>query len=242
MDWQKFYASDSIVYGLKETINNLRMALYSMLILMCQMLVGFVVVALPTFVFALWKMPDLRSSAIQLRAALSSGSYSAVQSVIRDGHISQMPQSVIIACSIAFFMLFVLFSMFMAGYIRMLLKFHDAGSANLRELFMGWHRGPRLLVGGTIFVLGIALGLLLFVVPGIYIMVHGILFPFFIVDKNVGVIEAFKRSFNATRGYGWQIGALFLAAFILNLNPMIFIFAGFTKLLMSIHAYRRLTA
>ena len=241
MNWQKFYASDAIIYGLKETVNNIRLALYSMLILLCEFLASFVIVGLPTLIFALWKMPELRSLAVQIRAALSSGSFVSVKALINNAHITEVPLSVIIIGGVAICVLFVLWSMFGAGYIRMILKFHDTGSADLRELFMGWHRGPRLLLGGLILMVGIIAGLCLFVIPGMYILVHGVLFPFFIVDKNVGIIESLKRSFKAVSGYGWQVGALILIGFVMNFNPIVIIFASFTKLLMMSHAYRRLT-
>ena len=195
MSWQKFNASDAIIYGFKETVNNLRVALYSMLIVLGEVFASLVVVGLPTLIFALWKMPELRSLAVQIRAALPLGSSEAIKTIIKDGHISQVPLSVTIVSALAICALFVLWSMFAAGYIRMILKFHDTGTANLRELFMGWHRGPKLLLGGIILAVGIIGGLLLFVLPGIYILVHGVLFPFFIVDKNLGVIEALQKKF-----------------------------------------------
>lgn len=242
MTWQKFYASDAIVYGLKETVNNLRIAIYSMAILFCEVLVSIVVVGLPTLLFALWTMPSLRGIAVQARAALFSGSYGAIPAIIKDANISQVPLADKIGFAIAICAFIMLWSMFAAGYVRMILKFHDTGSVELKELFMGWHRGPRIFIGGIILGLGVMVGLTLFVVPGIYILVHGILFPFFIVDKNLGVFEALKRSFQAVRGQGWQIMALVIIGAALNFNPIIMILASFTKLLMGAFAYRRLTA
>lgn len=242
MSWQKLYASDAIVYGLKETVNNIRTAVGSMLILLCEMLASLVVVGLPSLAFAIWKMPELRSLAIQIRTAISSGSYGSVQTIIKEAHILQIPLSVLIVGAVALCALLILWSMFSAGYIRMILKFHDTGSAEFRELCMGWHHGPRLLIAASILLVGMFIGLLLFVVPGIYILVHGILFPFFIIDKNVGAIESLKRSFNAVNGYSWQIVPLILIGLLANFNPIILMLVGFAKLLMYAHVYRRLTA
>jgi len=242
MTWQKFYASEAIVYGLKETINNLRLAIYSMAILFCEVLVSIVVVGLPSLLFALWTMPSLASLAVEVRAALFSGSYGTIPTIIKDANIGPVPLADKIGLVFTICAFIFLWSMFAAGYLRMIIKFHDSGSVELRELFMGWHRGPRIFLGGIILGLGVMAGLMLFVVPGIYILVHGILFPFFIVDKNVGPIEALKRSFKVVRGSGWQVFALIVVGAALNFNPMIIIFAGFTKLLMGVFAYRRLTA
>lgn len=241
MNWQKFVASDAIIYGFKETVNNVRLALYSMLILLCEVVASLLIIGLPTLIFALWQMPSLRAAAVQIREAFRLGSYGALQALLDQISITQMTLSVKIIFALAILIFLILCSMFAAGYIRMIIKFHDTGSANLRELCMGWHRGPRLLLAGLIFFVSISLGLCLFVIPGIYILVHGILFPFFIVDKNAGVIDSFKKSYASVSGYGWHIGAVILVGLAMNFNPIIIVFVCFTKLLMYANAYRRLT-
>jgi hypothetical protein len=242
MNWQKFIASDAIVYGLKETVNNLRITLYSMLIFMSEILISILVVALPVITFAIWQVPELKVLATNVRSSLASGSITTIQVAIQEITFSQLPASVLSASAFALIVLVTLWFMFGAGYIRMIIKFHDSGTANLTEMFMGWHRGLRLFFATMVYLLAVIGGLCLFIVPGIYILVHGILYPFFIVDKNVGAIEALKRSFAVVKGYAWQVGSIMLVIFLLNLSPIISMVAGFTKFLMIAHAYRRLTA
>jgi hypothetical protein len=242
MDWQKLLASDAIIYGLKETVNNVRIALFSMFILVCEILASILAVGLPLITFAIWQAPELRVIAVKARTSLATGAIAATQEVFKEISFSQLSPLVFIMCLLASIILIVLWSMFGAGYIRMIIKFHDSGTVNLKEMFMGWHRGPRLLCASMLYSLAVVVGLCLFVVPGIYVLVHGILFPFFIVDKNVGAIEALKRSFAAVKGSGWQVGAIMLVISLFNLIPMLSFLAGFTKLLMIVHAYRRLTA
>jgi uncharacterized membrane protein len=91
-------------------------------------------------------------------------------------------------------------------------------------------------------MLAVVVGLCLCIVPGIYVLVHGILYPFFIVDKNVGALEALKKSFVAVKGSAWQVGSIVLVLSLFNLSPIISMLACFTKLLMLTHVYRRLTA
>ena len=241
MNWQKLLASEAIVYGVKETINNVRIALLSMLIFISEILISIVVVGLPAFLISMWQMPELKVLVVNTQTALSSGAL-ATQEIFKEVTFGQMPRSVIIIGVLSCIFLVVLWSMFGAGYLRMIIKFHDSGTANLKEMFMGWHRGPRLLCASILFSLFIILGFCLFVIPGIYILVHGILYPFFMIDKNLGYIEALKRSFAAVKGNAWQIGSILLVLSLLSVSPTISFFAGFTKLLILVHAYRRLTA
>lgn len=241
MNWQKFIASDAIAYGLKETINNLRIALYSMLIFVSEILVSILVVGLPVITFAIWQVPELKVLATNIRSSLASGLMTESYSTFQEITFSQLPLSVVIMSALALFIMITLWFMFGAGYIRMIIKFHDSGTANLKEMFMGWYKGPRLFFASVLYLLMIIIGLCLFIVPGIYFLVHGILYPFYIVDKNIGAIEALKRSFAAVKGYAWQVGSILLVISLFNLSPIISILAGFTKLLMIAHAYRRLT-
>jgi uncharacterized membrane protein len=242
MNWQKFIASDAIVYGLKETINNVRIALYSMFIFLSEILVSILVIGLPFITFVIWQVPELRVVATDMRNSLMSGAFATTYVTFQEITFSQLPLSIIITGALALYMLITLWFMFGAGYVRMVIKFHDSGTADLREMFMGWHRGLRLCIASFLYMLAVVVGLCLCIVPGIYVLVHGILYPFFIVDKNVGALEALKKSFVAVKGSAWQVGSIVLVLSLFNLSPIISMLACFTKLLMLTHVYRRLTA
>lgn len=238
MGEQNFLASEAIAYGFKETFNNIRFALFGMFIFLCEMLVSFFIVGLPAIAFVVWKMPKVKSTAIE---AGFSGAYETVYATFKETTMSQVPLSVIIVCVLAMCGLFVLWSMFTAGYIRMILKFHDTKVASLREMFMGWRNGPRLLCASMLYLLCVGIGTLLFIIPGIFILVRWSLYPFYIVDKNIGILGAFKRSFNDVRGYGWQVLALVLLATLLNMNTVLILLTIFPRSLMYVYSYRRLT-
>lgn len=242
MNWQKFYASDVIIYGIKTTINNLRVAIYSITILLCEVMASIIIVGLPTLIFALWKTPEFRILGSQIRTALASGSYNSIQSIIQNSQTIPLPLSVKIIGSIALCTLLILWSMFAAGYIRMIIKFHDTETANLRDMFMGWHRGPRLLLGMIIYTTASILGFIFLIIPGLYILVHGSLYYCFIIDKNFGPIEAFKRSFHVIHGHAWQVSAIIIFLAALSFNPITVMLVAFTQSLIHINTYRRLTA
>jgi hypothetical protein len=82
-----------------------------------------------------------------------------------------------------------------------------AGSQLTWKLFL-----LNLLIGLT--VLG---GLILLIVPGIIFAVRLTLAPYFLVDKNLGVLDAFKAGWNATKGHMGKLWGIFGAAFVMAL-------------------------
>jgi hypothetical protein len=126
MNWQKFIASDAIVYGLKETINNVRIALYSMFIFLSEILVSILVIGLPFITFVIWQVPELRVVATDMRNSLMSGAFATTYVTFQEITFSQLPLSIIITGALALYMLITLWFMFGAGYVRMVIKFHDS--------------------------------------------------------------------------------------------------------------------
>lgn len=59
-------------------------------------------------------------------------------------------------------------------------------------------------------------GLILLIVPGLVILPRLVLAPYFLVDKNMGILEAYQASWDATKGHSGKvwgiIGVLFLMA------------------------------
>ena len=71
-------------------------------------------------------------------------------------------------------------------------------------------RLPALLVGGVLAGVGVAVGLLLLIVPGLYLLTRWILLAPVIVLERRRAGEAFSRSSELVRGHGWTVLALIL--------------------------------
>jgi len=240
MDWQKFYASDAIAWSLKETVNNIRLALLSMLILLGEMVASVIVLGIPSIIYTLRAMPGLKDALYTSNTSCFMCNITQAQEFCMKLSIHDIPTSVMVLWSFVFFILAMLWAMFSAGYLRMLIKFHDSGTAEIRQMFLGWHRGPRIFIAGLIVLSGFIIGTVFFIVPGIYILVHAILYPFFIVDKDAGIVQSIKKSFKAVQGHSWQISTLVLLAMLVSMNPIVKLLSGFPLMLMLIYAYRRL--
>jgi prepilin-type processing-associated H-X9-DG protein len=61
------------------------------------------------------------------------------------------------------------------------------------------------------------LGFLFLIVPGIIVALAFSLTYFFILDKNMGPLEAMKASFNITKGYRWRVLAIMALCGLINL-------------------------
>jgi hypothetical protein len=78
---------------------------------------------------------------------------------------------------------------------------------------------PRLwpLLGASVLAgLGIALGLLLLVVPGLILLTWWALIPPAIVLENKGVFESFGRSRELVRGHGWNVFGVLIITYLLS--------------------------
>lgn len=89
------------------------------------------------------------------------------------------------------------------GLINSMLKLVNTGKGNFSDVFSEFTNFNLLvnyIVGSIIVALIVIGGLILLIVPGIYLAIRLSQFPFLIVDKNLGAIEAIKGSWNMTKG------------------------------------------
>jgi hypothetical protein len=75
-------------------------------------------------------------------------------------------------------------------------------------------RLPALIAAGILAGLGIALGLILLIVPGLYLLTRWCLITPVIVLEQRHAGEAFSRSWELVKGHGWSVFGLVLLTFI----------------------------
>jgi hypothetical protein len=79
-----------------------------------------------------------------------------------------------------------------------------------------WPRVWPLLGASILAGLGIALGLLLLIVPGLILLTWWALIPPSIVLENRGVFESFGRSRELVRGHGWNVFGVLIITYLLS--------------------------
>jgi hypothetical protein len=110
----------------------------------------------------------------------------------------------------------VIFSGLLVGMHRMALDAIDGASPNLRDLLESIRDGPTLLVAALIHTLAIAVGLLLLVVPGVYLSVRWSLHPQVIAARRVPVAGALRDAARLTRHSWWRVFSMQLVLIALN--------------------------
>jgi hypothetical protein len=76
-------------------------------------------------------------------------------------------------------------------------------------------RLPALIAAGIVAGIAIAIGLVLLIVPGLFLLTRWALIPAVIVIEKRSASDSFSRSWELTRGHGWTIFGSLLVAYIL---------------------------
>ena len=99
------------------------------------------------------------------------------------------------------------------GYTESLIRAARGDKVGIGDFFkVGFNKLGTLLGSGILFILGVGIGLICFIIPGIYLMVRWFFVSYLIVDKGVGVSEAFEKSGEMVSNIFWEV----LAVFIIN--------------------------
>lgn len=94
------------------------------------------------------------------------------------------------------------------------------------EFYSHWRLLFSWIIASFLFGIMFAVGLFLLILPGLLVWAIFGFYPFFILDKGSGPIEALKQSAKATKEIRWQVLLLFLACAGLDLLGLLFFGVG----------------
>lgn len=131
------------------------------------------------------------------------------------------------------------------GLIKVSLKFCDGIKGKLDDLLSSFHLVLKYVAAAILYGLIVLVGLLLLIVPGVIWGIKYSLFPYFIVDHELGPIAALKASGEATNGAKWDLclfgGLLGLINIAGALALLVGLFATVPATMVAYaHAYRTL--
>lgn len=109
------------------------------------------------------------------------------------------------------------------GLVGLGLKVVDGQKIDFNDLFSKMHLFLKYVIAHFIYGLIVFVGMILFIIPGIIWGLRYSLYPFFIVDKGAGPIEALKMSAEATNGAKWDLfGLAIVSGLIFFLGALLF--------------------
>ena len=121
---------------------------------------------------------------------------------------------------------FVSFFIILASYVisfwlsynslKMILKMTDGHKVDIKELFYFGEKSANKIwnyfLANIAYVLVILVGLVLLIIPGIYFAFKYMFVPYLVLDKDMGIQDAFKKSADMTDKKIWKlIGVSFLS-------------------------------
>ncbi len=131
------------------------------------------------------------------------------------------------------------------GFTKIILDLHDGKPLNFSHLYMLYPLALRFLGASILYGFIVAVGLILFIVPGVIWALKFQFYSFLIVDKNIGIMDSLKKSSAMTEGIKMN---LFLFAFILvviNIAGALALIIGLfvtipTTIMATVYVYRKL--
>lgn len=151
-----------------------------------------------------------------------------------------------VVISALFFVAFFLIRMIVeAGLIKVALDIIKRGGSRFIELFSGVHYVISYILASILYSLIILAGLLLLIVPGIIWAVKFQFFGYFVVDKEMGPVEALKNSSRITNGSKINILLLDILMMLLNIAGSLAFGIGLlitipVTMIAMAHAYKQL--
>ncbi len=112
------------------------------------------------------------------------------------------------------------------GLIKIILDIVDKGTASLGDLLSQTKFFLNFLAGSILYGLIVIGGLLLLIVPGIVWAIKYQFFSYLIIDKNLGPIEALKKSGEITAGSKGAIFGLDILLILINLLGLLCLVVG----------------
>jgi hypothetical protein len=121
-----------------------------------------------------------------------------------------------------------LFSGMLVGLHVMALKSVDGEIPCIGDLFGSLACGPTYLLALSIYCLAVIGGLVLLIVPGIYLVIRYCLFAQVITDTSASALAALRKAAALAHGNWASLGTLFLIAFLLNIAGIALLGIGLT--------------
>ncbi|NQT29220.1 MAG: hypothetical protein HQ596_01480 [Candidatus Saganbacteria bacterium] len=132
----------------------------------------------------------------------------------------------------------VLYMIASMGLVKLALGYCDSKKGEFSYLFSSYRLFFKYFFGSLLYGLIVLGGLILFIIPGIIWAIMFQFFPYFVVDKGLGPIEALKKSAAITAGAKWTLFLFGILACLINLLGALCLMVGlFVTIPLTLVAY-----
>ena len=94
------------------------------------------------------------------------------------------------------------------------------------DMFMAFQNIWNAVIANVLVSIIIVIGIVLLIVPGIIFACRLAFVPFLVMDQKLEPIEAIKKSWEMTQGYGWTIFAMAIMSFFIAIAGLICLGVG----------------
>lgn len=131
------------------------------------------------------------------------------------------------------------------GLVVVALSLQDGRTARVSDLFIHYPLAPAYFIASLFAALMVLVGLVLLIVPGIFLMVLFQFYAFHIAGEGAGAVAALRRSAETTRGERWRLFLFGLLAVLINVGGALCLLVGLfltvpVTFLAYAHVFRRL--
>lgn len=132
------------------------------------------------------------------------------------------------------------------GLIKIALEIQDHKKTHYSDLFSESHMVVNYFLASFLYGLIVVAGLILLIVPGIIWGIKFQYFSYFIVDKEMGPIDALKASSKITKGSIWNIFLLRILLGLINIGGALLLGIGLLAtvpiaMMAEVHVFRKLS-
>ena len=136
---------------------------------------------------------------------------------------------------------------FSLGYIKNSFQILDAEEPQFSAYGNQLNKILKYVVGGILYAIAVMIGMVFLIIPGIYIALRLQFYACFIVEENMGGVEALKKSWEVTKGQAWSLFLLALTWIGLSVLGFVCLIVGVFVVMpviyvMNCYVYRKLTA
>lgn len=118
---------------------------------------------------------------------------------------------------VSYLLVFLVSIFFTLGYYKMCLQAVDGQQPALSAFSVSFKKIINYILAAIVVGIVVGIGLVLCIIPGIYLALRLCLYAFYIIDTDCGPIEALTKSWEKTKGVEISLFLLFLVLYLLNI-------------------------